>query len=395
MDGKLGESGEGRKRRRKGEGAIYSYCDKCFTGNALDAQTCSKCGAPFGRSRKYRVINWHKGERTTKVVDNLTLARQIAGAVKTDNIRGEFNIDEKKPKKAPTLAEVWVKYLSWAKEHKKTWDDDLGNYTKHLEPRFGKKRLDAISAMDVNRLKLEMTKGKTKDGAPYLSKRGKLFSAATIKHQLVLLQRLYKFAQGPDFKYMGATPFDHKQVVMPHLDNALPRFLSQEQLTALWEALDTWPDKTTVGFIKLALFTGVRRGTLFPLKWADVDFDRNMITLVVSHRRKGTETITKQVSPEAIEVLKAMPRTESSYVFPRKAAGLPDTIRFHDLRHTFGSYHAMEGTDLQVIQQLMNHRDFRTTLKYAHLSKSVVNTAAARSGELLTPKTKADVIILK
>ena len=127
--------------------------------------------------------------------------------------------------------------------------------------------------MDVNRLKLTMTKGETKDGKLYLSKRGKLFSASTIKHQLVLLHRLYKFAQGPDFKYKGETPFDHKQIVMPHLGEEPPRFLTNEQLAALWNTLDTWPDKMTVGFIKFALFTGVRRGTLFPLKWADVDFE--------------------------------------------------------------------------------------------------------------------------
>jgi len=71
---------------------------------------------------------------------------------------------------------------------------------------------------------------------------------------------------------------------------------------------------------------------------------------------------------------------------------LPEDFRFHDLRHNFASYHASNGTDLQVIQQLMNHRDYRTTLKYAHLSESVVNEAAIRSGELLTPKRESNVI---
>jgi integrase len=164
-----------------------------------------------------------------------------------------------------------------------------------------------------------------------------------------------------------------------------------------------------VGFIKFALFTGVRRGTLFPLKWSDIDFDRDSVIMTISHRRKGIEIVKKKVCPEAMEVLAALPRT-SDYVFPgrnsgqrtdfkgpwrrvRKAAGLPDTIRFHDLRHTFGSYHAMNGTDLQIIQQLMNHRDYRTTLKYAHLSESVVSGAAAKSGELLTPKGEAGKVI--
>ena len=36
---------------------------------------------------------------------------------------------------------MWDKYLPWAKEHKKSWKDDEYYYRKHLEPRFGSKRL--------------------------------------------------------------------------------------------------------------------------------------------------------------------------------------------------------------------------------------------------------------
>ena len=394
--------------------AINIWCTACKTGCGLAATACPKCGVIFGKSKQYRVAVYENGRAVfTRVVDNLTTAKEIASAVKTDNIRGEFDIKRKKLEPAPTLNEVWDRYLPVAKVNKPvTWDDDLFNYRKHLEPRFGKKRLDAISSMDVNRMKLEMQKGETKDGEPCLSKRGKPYSAATIKHQLILLKHLYRFAQeSRDFKYAGDTPFAHKQVVMPHLDNELPRFLTDDQLAALWGVLEVWPEKLTAGFIKFALLTGVRRGTLFPLKWEHVDFDRGMVTLTVSHRRKGTETVSEAVCQEAMEVLRSLPRT-SEYVFPvkgggqrtdfkgpwrriRQAAGLPDTARFHDLRHTFGSYHAMNGTPLQVLQALMHHRDFRTTLKYGKVAPSVVKDTAAQSGKLLTPKAKADVIGLK
>jgi integrase len=399
------------KRRKKGEGTIYSYCDNCSTGSSLDAKVCSKCGTPFGKSRKYRVVVWDKGKRHTKVVANLARAREKDVLFKADIIRGEDNVKEK-PKEAPRLSQVWAAYLKWAQipGNKKTWITDKFNYEKHLEPRFGKKRLDAITAMEVNRLKLEMTKGKTKEGKPYLSKQGKLFSAATIKHQIVLLHRLYEFAKGPDFKYQGSSPFDHKQVKMPHLDNQITTFLTEEQSAALWDTLEKWPNRPQAAFVFVALLTGVRRGTLFTLKWADIDFERNLVTLIISHRRKGTEKVTKQIAPEAMEVLNSLPRT-SDYVFPgkdggqrenfrgpwlriRKAAGLPDHIRFHDLRHNFGSHHAMHGTAPQVIQQLMNHRDARTTQKYCHLAPTIVNAAAALSGKLLNPKANGSVVNL-
>ena len=396
--------------------AIQIYCTGCYTSNGLDAKSCSNCGATFGRDKKYRVCVSIKGKRVTRVVDNLTIARETEAAIKGDMVRGEFEIN-RNVKQVPTVGEVWKAYLKWAQipGNKKTWITDKFNYETHLEPRFTKKHLDKISAMDVNRLKLDMTKGKTKDGKPYLSKRGKPFSAATIKHQLVLLHRLYRFAQGPDFKYKGETPFDHGQVKMPHLDNERTTYFSDEQLAALRSTLETWPNRTQAAFIQFALLTGVRRGTLFPLRWADLDFERNRVTLVISHRRKGTETVTTQVTPEGMEVLKALPQT-SEYVFPgkdgkmrsnfkgpwlriKKVAGLPDDFRFHDLRHNFASAHVNkggrngEGENLKVVQELLNHKDFRTTLKYAHLRPGRANEAAVRSGELLTPKGEAGKVI--
>ena len=100
-----------------------------------------------------------------------------------------------------TLGELWARYLPWAKEHKKTWDDDMFNYQKHLEPRFGKKRLDAIAPIDIERMKLELKKGLNKNGKPY--------AAATIKHQLVLLNRLFNLAKNGAF--MEATILSMRQ----------------------------------------------------------------------------------------------------------------------------------------------------------------------------------------
>ncbi len=41
------------------------------------------------------------------------------------------------------------------------------------------------------------------------------------------------------------------------------------------------------------------------------------------------------------------------------------TIRFHDLRHTFGTRIAAAGVPMRVLQEWMGHRDYRTTLIYA------------------------------
>lgn len=373
--------------------AIQIFCTKCKSTYKLDAKSCSKCGATFGRDKKYRVCVSVKGKRVTRVVDNLTIARETEAAIKGDMVRGEFEIMQ--DRKAPTLGEVWAKYLPWAMEHKKSWKSDLWYYRMHLEPRFGKKSLDAISPIDIERMKTELRKG--------VNKRGKPFAAATIKHQLVIIRRLYNLARKWGL-YEGKNPIE--SVSMPKLDNQQTEFLTDEELTRLLDTLETWPFKDTVAFIKLALFTGLRRGELFKLQWDDVDLERGMLTL---RDPKSGKTENIPVSMKALEVLKSLEVT-SPFVFPgkdgkqrvefngpwqriRKAAGLPEGFRFHGLRHHFASTLVSNGVDLLVVARLLTHKDSKTTQRYAHLAPGAIRDAALKSGDLLTPKGAGSKVI--
>jgi len=374
--------------------AIQIYCTGCYTSNGLEAKACSNCGQPFGRDKKYRVCVSVKGKRITRVVDNLTIARETEAAIKGDLVRGEYEIN-RGIKEVLTLGELWDKYLPWAKENKKTWKCDQYNYDTHLAPRFGKKHLDVISSLDVERMKLELKKGTSKQGRPY--------STATIKHQLVLLKRLYNLAKRWGV-FGGENPMDRVEV--PKLDNQRTEFLSDEETQRLIKILDDWPCRMSAAFVKFTLYTGLRRSELFKLTWDDVDFSRSMVTL---QQPKGGKTMTLPISSQALEVLKGQ-EPASPYVFPgkngeqrtdfkgpwrriRKAAGLPDNFRFHGLRHHFASTLVSNGVDLCVVQALLGHKDSRTTQRYSHLKPGALRDAAQRSGELLTPEVKPDNVI--
>ncbi len=367
--------------------AIQIYCTDCYTSNGLEAKKCSNCGRTFGRDKKYRVCVSVKGKRVTRVVDNLTIARQTEAAIKGDMVRGEYEIMQEK--KIPTLNDVWQKYLPWAQMNKKSWKDDNWYFGKHLEPRFGKKSLDAISPIDIERMKKE------------LRERG--YAPATIKHQIVILRRLFNLARKWNL-YEGKNPID--SVEMPKIDNQITEFLKEEEIKRLLKILEEWPCKESSALIKFALYSGLRKGEILCLAWEDVNFEQGMVTL---REPKGGKTQTVPVSTQALEILKELEPT-SPYVFPgqgggqktnfrgpwykiRKAAGLPDNFRFHGLRHNFASTLVSNGVDLLVVQKLLTHKDAKTTARYAHLAPGTIRDAALKSGDLLTPKRGAGKII--
>jgi integrase len=364
--------------------AIHVYCTKCYTSNGLNAKTCSNCGEVFGRDKKYRVCVSVKGERRTRVVANLTLARQKEATLQADLERGEMDIkDEKKKKKTPTLGEVWAKYLPWAKEHKKSWKDDSWYYMKHLKSRFGNTRMDKLAPIDIERMKKEL--------------RESGYAPATIKHQIAILRRLFNLARKWSL-YEGKNPVG--SVEMPKINNQITEFLKSEELNRLFNVLEEWPCRESSALIKFALFSGFRKGEILCLTWDEVNFEQGVITL---RDPKGGKSQTIPISHQALAVLKGLERT-STYVFPgqgggqktdfrrpwykiRKAAGLPGNFRFHGLRHHFASTLVSNGVDLLVVQKLLTHKDAKTTQRYAHLAPGALKEAAVRSGELLKPKS--------
>ena len=139
--------------------------------------------------------------------------------------------------------------------------------------------------------------------------------------------------------------------------------------------------------ILLALNTGMRRGELFNLQWADIDFKAKTLAVHGAGAKSG-KTRHIPLNPQALGALiKWRNQTKSkTHVFTGKHGKLTDVkkpfgnllkdagiagFRFHDLRHHFASKLAMKSVDLNTIRELLGHSDLQMTMRYAHLAPNI------------------------
>ena len=66
---------------------------------------------------------------------------------------------------------------------------------------------------------------------------------------------------------------------------------------------------------------------------------------------------------------------KKSFKTALKAAQISDSVRIHDLRHTFCSNLVSSNVSLASVQQLANHACYSTTLRYAKVSQDTLRQA--------------------
>jgi len=172
-------------------------------------------------------------------------------------------------------------------------------------------------------------------------------------------------------------------------DNKRIRWLTKQQAKRL---LNELPDhlKDMAAF---TLATGLRETNVTQLKWTEIDLKRGH-ALIHPDESKTKRAIPVPLNKQAIEIIEAQRGKNREYVFTyqghpvtrcnnhawRKAlirAGIKD-FRWHDLRHTWASWHVQNGTALYELQQLGGWSNYQTVLRYAHLSSDHLKLAAER-----------------
>ena len=305
-----------------------------------------------------------------------------------------------------------IKYIEWAKGEKKSYKDDASRYQNHIKPVFGNIPIKDISMIHLEKLKRNL---QSKN-----SRYGKKLSDATIKHCLVLVRQMFNRAISWKM-YEGNNPVSatarENRNFLKTADNKRVRFLDSEEADILLDELKGRSQQLH-DICQLSLFTGMRMGEIFNLKWNDVDLKHNSISIkddksggsrsahitpllskLFQRMKKNTPTakelIFKDRNGKKIrEISNVFEKVTEKLGFNKDVTDQRDKVVAHTLRHTFASWLAIQGEPIITIKNLMGHSSLEMTLRYAHLSPShernaVIKLAKGKRNKVVNLKTKS------
>jgi integrase len=194
----------------------------------------------------------------------------------------------------------------------------------------------------------------------------------TVRRELAILQHCLSVAKKEWDIPLGANPV--REVRLPSPGRPRDRRPTKEELDRLLSACARSRSWWLPLVITLAVETGMRRGELLGMRWADVDTSARTIRL--AHTKNGHSRIVP-LSSIAIQLLNGTPRT-GDRVFPvsanafrlawerlRRRAEVVG-LRFHDLRHEAVSRFFEKGLSMPEVAAITGHRDARMLMRYTH-----------------------------
>lgn len=331
---------------------------------------------------KWEKVGWKSEGYTPQVADDLR-SKRIREYRHTGEVKTQKEIRQELAESNRTLDEIAEVYFANRGGSRHAAKTDRNRYSRHVAPVLGKRTVSSLAPLDMERIKKRMSG----------------LSAATKWGALEIARRVINFGTKN-----GLCPALGFVIKMPNRDNEVVEYLEPDQLRRLLDVLESWPNQDVARMLRLALYTGMRRGEIFKLETGDIDFRQSLITL---RRPKGGRTVSIPMNAMARDVLQAQLEwrdsrfPDSDFVFPgasggkrvectgvkriKKAAKLPANFRiFHGLRHHFAVTLANSGEfSLDMIGQLLTHKSAAMTKRYAQFLPDTVKQASDRAAELL------------
>ena len=256
-----------------------------------------------------------------------------------------------------------------------TVSDLLEEYLTRVTP---KKRGDKQEAYLIRRVQtgllgtLPISRISAQPFADYRDQRLKTVSPGTIRREFSLLHHAFSVARNEWDWEIPDNPI--ARIHLPSLSQPREHRLEPEEeprlLRACSEARTPWLQPA----VELALETAMRRGELLNARYEHLQ--KGLLSIPIT---KTGVPRTIPLTPRALTVIRALPRSISGYFLPTSANTLRlswerakrramiEDLHFHDLRHEAISRFFEMGLSIPEVALISGHKDYRMLARYTHL----------------------------
>lgn len=381
------------QRRGNGEGAIYQ--------RDSDGKWCASVDLGLVNGKRKRKVIY--GKTRKEVADKLK-------ALHRDQAAG-INLTPQQ-QTVKQFLETWLEETVKRQVRVRTYDKYVQDVTHHLVPALGQLQLTRLTPDHVQKL------------LNHLSDNG-------LSHNSVRnVRAALRCALNQALRYGYVMRNVAVLVDIPGKVTFKPQPLTYEQAQLL---LATVKGDRLAALYRIALGLGPRKGEILGLRWEDVDLVGATIRISGSLQRQNGHLERSATKTEAsvrtialpLRLVNALKRhrerqeterkaaanwTESGMVFTSRIgtplspesltehfkallekAGLPKTVRFHDLRHTCATLMIKQGVHPRVVMEILGHSQISTTMNtYGHVLPEVQREAVNVLDELFTEKPEGD-----
>lgn len=199
-------------------------------------------------------------------------------------------------------------------------------------------------------------------------------SNASVNRTLEVIRAILRRA-ADEWEWIERAP---KVRMLPERQHRI-RWLTRDETTRLLAVL---PEHLEA-MVRFSLATGLRERNVTQMEWSQVDLERR-VAWVHADQAKARKPIAVPLNDEAVVVLRRQLGKHRRRVFTYKCRPVDtahgtawrnalkraeiENFRWHDLRHTWASWHVQNGTPLNVLQELGGWASYEMVQRYAHLS---------------------------
>lgn len=233
---------------------------------------------------------------------------------------------------------------------------------------------------------------------------GKKYGHHTANRIIQLLRAMFYFAEDAE---LSSTANPARKIKLFY-EGKRKRFVQEAEMPKLFAALKTETNPDVVDYVCLCLWTGARRSDILSARWQDISFPDHKWDIPDP---KG-DPYTAALAPEVITILKtrlSQRTNDNPWVFPSltsecghlvdlkgrwkallQRAGI-ENLRQHDLRRTYASWQAKQGTSLQVVSKSLGHSSTAATEIYSRLDLRPIRQSVTTAVTAMVKASKKNV----